>query len=270
MQNENQSQSKVTNDQAREERYITNVNKFIKKKRHRRHESMGAINLTNSRNRRSSIVYGVTDIANTFQETEDPFAPASAHIPVQRKKTLSMEFNEDFISQIIDKTDIEQKQLFERWMVMFSAKSNHNVEFDHEAYTELITNYENKPQIIMAMKQDCYDIPLQEKTYDDVLKSFIAWIVTLKCHHLRCNGKLKLNCFCDATFQLFSYHLILQIIKIKANNDNLIFNMLTQRKLQNSEILSISLISHNLCQILPDTLKTFKYLKSFESHIISW
>eukprot|EP01084_Bolivina_argentea_P005478 10317_1 len=82
--------------------------------------------------------------------------------PIQKTRSLTLDIDDEFVSQIM--TYEHQNQLFNRWILIFTAKKKHNVEFSHDAYTEIINIYQNKPDVIMKMKLDAYLVPLQGNT----------------------------------------------------------------------------------------------------------
>eukprot|EP01084_Bolivina_argentea_P002415 4453_1 len=89
----------------------------------------------------------------------------------------------------------ENLSIFEQHVVAFTSPYNRSTSFDYSMIKQLWNRSE--PDEVLKMKYDNYSTNLSEKTYYDMLKSFIAWTITLKCDNLICEEKNKLICFCD-------------------------------------------------------------------------
>eukprot|EP01083_Nonionella_stella_P269388 911391_1 len=161
----------------------------------------------------------------------------------------------------------EYVPIYEQWMTVFNAKYNRNTPFDFkfDVFADLMNVYEDNKYAIITMKYENYTTDLNEKTYDDVLKSFIAWAITLKCNHFRCNEKPKLKCFCDTnTFQLYTYNIIMGLIAFKANRNNHLLEILSNRTASTTHIVK------EFCNMLPLPLQENEYFKSYKLLVAAW
>eukprot|EP01083_Nonionella_stella_P190263 704683_1 len=162
---------------------------------------------------------------------------------------------------------------FQQWMITFDAQYNRSTPFSLGMFKALTDLYEMDRNVIINMKYDNYSTDLCDKTYDHVLKSFIAWSITLKCGTLRCQEKLKLNCYCDTnTFQLFTYRVIMGLIELKANNK---YELLKNLRDINSKT-SVSALCDAFCaatlpnQLLKKRDHDHEYIKAYKVFVIEW
>eukprot|EP01084_Bolivina_argentea_P240215 403630_1 len=207
------------------------------------------------------------DKLNTFDlESIQPSSICS--ISLSNSETWHMQLHDDDHKDKQDdekKPTVEPLDIFTQWMITFDAQYNRATPFNLKMFRPLTAKYRQDKKPIIKMKYDNYSTDLHEKTYDDVLKSFIAWSITLKCSNLRCEETLKLCCYCDInTFQLFTYNIIMGIIELKANNDYSLLNTLSNVS------LSVPKIVNAFCDILSDDLKRQKYFKEYKLFIAEW
>eukprot|EP01083_Nonionella_stella_P019860 55124_1 len=155
---------------------------------------------------------------------------------------------------------------FEQFMATFNSQYNRNAPFDFQVFEPLMTTHEAHKHAMIQMKYDNYSTELNKKTYDHVLKSFIAWSVTLKCRVLRCAERPKLKCFCDTNkFQLYTYNVIMSLIRLKANNDDIILDIISDTT------KSTSMVANEFCDVLlPNTLQEKPYQPSYQLHVVTW
>ena len=129
----------------------------------------------------------------------------------------------------------------------------------------LVQTYKETPSEIIKLKYDNYKTALNDKTYDQVLKSFIAWAITLKCRNLRCDGQLKLSCFCDINnFQYYTYHVIMGLIELKANNNGSLLTFLCNPRYETAEIVN------KVLSVLSGELGENTYFKTYKKFITEW
>eukprot|EP01083_Nonionella_stella_P279631 951219_1 len=178
---------------------------------------------------------------------------------------VSLSTQHDESAESKDEHEPKDVPIFEQWMTTFNSKYNRNTPFHFDVFADLIKVYEDKRSTIIDMKYDNYSMDLNKKTYDHVLKSFIAWAITLKCSKLRCNEKPKLNCFCDTeTFQLYTYHIIIGLIGLKANHNYSLLKVLSDTR------QSVATIVRQFCGILAKELQGNEYIESYELLVSEW
>eukprot|EP01083_Nonionella_stella_P318545 1164958_1 len=162
---------------------------------------------------------------------------------------------------------VKEFDMFEQWMITFDSQYNRSTPFNQRVFKHLIDTYRKNPNLIINMKYDNYGKDLNQKTYDDVLKSFISWSITTKCGNLRCEEQLKLCCFCDINeFQKYTYNIIMGIIALKANNKYSLLNKLTNMNATHT----VTMLSRSVCDILHDDLKQQPYFKQYTPFIVEW
>eukprot|EP01084_Bolivina_argentea_P082238 148900_1 len=155
--------------------------------------------------------------------------------------------------------------LFQQWMIQFNSQYNRNISFGFDVFKPMVQAYQNDRSSIITLKYETYSIGLNKRSYVEVLKSFISWSVSLNCANWRCNGQLKLDCFCNIEeFQKFTYSIIMAIIKRKTNND---YNLLDTLKNRNNKESFIAVV---FCDILPEAMKKAEYFATYISLIIEW
>eukprot|EP01083_Nonionella_stella_P223191 795682_1 len=91
-----------------------------------------------------------------------------------------------FTVYLDDDTNIEKERpcemdIFAKWTAIMTAQYNDNRPFNQRVFNHFIETYRKNPNQIIKMKYDNYAKDLNQKTYDDVLKSFTSWSVTTKC-----------------------------------------------------------------------------------------
>eukprot|EP01084_Bolivina_argentea_P078883 143149_1 len=160
--------------------------------------------------------------------------------------------------------------LFTKWISIFTSKYHNNSPFDPKLFEEMVDIYKKETFKIIKLKYENYAKIVHNKTYDDILKNFIGWLITYPCTEKRCLGKSKLICYCNdnhSEFQLNAYDLILNIIKYKTNNNNSFLYKLkdTDDKVNVKSIanlLNVTEDSHNanLCMCS----------NNYKHHIVKW
>eukprot|EP01084_Bolivina_argentea_P049513 91045_1 len=179
-------------------------------------------------------------------------------------RDLSMLLDEKEEKQI--NTDAPKIDLFTQWLVQFNASYTRNIPFDLDTFQSMVNSFEIDSMAISKMKYENYMVPLNDKTYINVLKSFMCWTVTLKCTHWRCGGKSKLNCFCDInTFQLYTYSIINNLIKLKTNSNYIILN-----SLKNIHNAQQETAKYFCTALLPEYLQSQSYFKVYIELVIDW
>eukprot|EP01084_Bolivina_argentea_P275991 470801_1 len=155
--------------------------------------------------------------------------------------------------------------IFDKWLKTFEMQIRYQVPFDHTTFQEMFESHDSYPDLCIKLKYDNYKTLLHEKDYHVVLKSFIAWSLTLGCEYPRCSTKSKLSCYCDINeYQLFAYTLIIQLLKCKSNHNDSILNALRDSS------KTPQTIANHICKILPADLQNNSYFIAFQTSIISW
>eukprot|EP01084_Bolivina_argentea_P002417 4456_1 len=144
----------------------------------------------------------------------------------------------------------EELSIFEQHVITFTSPHNRNTSFDCNIVKELWKTHSNKTDEVVKMKHDNYQTDLSTKTYYDMLKSFIAWTITLKCSNVRCEEKPQLCCFCDRNaFPLYIYHIVVGVCELYSNNDYSLLKTLTDTT------KTVTFIAISVCDMLPEELK---------------
>eukprot|EP01084_Bolivina_argentea_P281939 482500_1 len=116
-----------------------------------------------------------------------------------------------------------------KWDTTVQTQYSQNTRFNTRLFDPWINLYKDDPKVMISFQYDNYSAAMTQKTYQHVLKSFLAWFVKLRCSDSACDEKLKLCCFCDInTFQLYTYNIIMGIIELRANNDDTLLKKLVK------------------------------------------
>eukprot|EP01084_Bolivina_argentea_P263630 446280_1 len=190
-------------------------------------------------------------------------------------------------------------RMFDKWILRLQIKNELTLPFDHEPFKEMLLISDAHPQLLFTLLYSNYAVKLENKTYDNILQSFIGSSLSETCANNRCQGKHKLNCYCNVNqFPNYTYFMIMVIMTHKQNKhsmpeilvlteylmqimqDPITANSIARLIVQfaDSSILNFiknnrnntSGISEKMCSLLPSDMRNDTYFNTYKTFIQQW
>eukprot|EP01083_Nonionella_stella_P210429 761820_1 len=192
---------------------------------------------------------GSKDSSNSYLHLTEPFW---LDLPNDRLCKPSKEAIQQSHCDVLDK-----------WMMILEIKHQQNSEFEENIFRDMALLSQIHPQLIFTIKHSNYAMPLKDKTYDHLLKSLLASSLAVRCRRKRCHGSPQLDCHCNANeFQLYTYHMLMAILRAKRKNNNAMLEILKQRSHDSHDTATA------FCKFL--RIPSEDYMDKYTKHIQNW
>eukprot|EP01084_Bolivina_argentea_P069680 126736_1 len=188
---------------------------------------------------------GIITVATVIQQRENSMdlqcnlaGPEGSNF----RKPFVVMINDDKLCEFSTKNiENSHQSLWEKWMIILRAKCKYNLKFEKHVFQTMMNSVQNHPQILNTFRYDNWKTSLQDKSYDDVIKSLLSYILSPLCEN-RYDNKENVN-----IFKKCQYYLSMAFIEKQLKNDDSALEILTN----DVHVVDTNDKANKICSLLP-------------------